>query len=67
MEQDFKKLLLNLGEDLAKAFVSDIVKPELEKFIKNSENKYDDMLLAFIPQLEQAVLKALDKVDGEVG
>lgn len=66
MDQELKKKLLNVAEDTVKVLISDFVKPELEKFIKASNNKYDDLLLAFIPQLEKALLEVADKIDGEV-
>jgi hypothetical protein len=65
--QDLKKMLLNFGEDFLKQAIHSFVRPELEKFIKNSSNKYDDMLLPFLDQLEKAAVDLADKIDGEVG
>jgi len=33
--------------------------------VKASENKYDDVLLIFIDQLEKALLDVADQIDGE--
>lgn len=62
-----KKAGLNIGEDLIKAVVKDIVRPFAEQKILESENKIDDILLPFLDQLEAALLAAADKIDGEVG
>lgn len=67
MALDLKKAGLNIGEDLIKAVVKDIVRPFAEQKIQESENKIDDILLPFLDQLEAALLAAADKIDGEVG
>lgn len=67
MALDLKKAGLNIGEDLIKAVVKDVVRPFAEQKIQESENKIDDILLPFLDQLEAALLAAADKIDGEVG
>lgn len=66
-ELDLKKAGLNIAEDLVKNVVKDIVRPYAEKYIADSSNKIDDILLPFLDQLEAALLAAADKIDGEVG
>lgn len=66
-ELDLKKAGLNIAEDLVKNVVKDIVRPYAEKYISDSPNKIDDILLPFLDQLEAALLAAADKIDGEVG
>ena len=63
---DIKKALLNQGEDTVKSVIKNIVMPYAKIMITKSENKYDDMLLPFIGQLEAGLLDLADKIDGEV-
>lgn len=67
MALDLKKAGLNIGEDLIKAVVKDVVRPFAEQKIQESENKIDDILLPFLDQIEAALLAAADKIDGEEG
>jgi hypothetical protein len=64
---DIKKIGLNLGEDVAKSVIKDIVRPYAAYYIEQSENKIDDIILPFLDQIEKALLEVVDKVDGEVG
>ncbi len=64
---DLKKALLNLGEEGVKSVIHDFLRPEAEKYIKDSANKVDDIILPFLDQIEAALLAAADKIDGEVG
>lgn len=73
MAYDFSKLTeklkdqgLGLAEDAAeKAY--EAVKNWILESAAESENKYDDLLLAVIPVLDEQVKKAIDKIDGEEG
>lgn len=62
---DVKKISMDIGEDLAKRVVTDLVKPFAAHYIEQSENKIDDILLPFLDQLEDALVNLLDKIDGE--
>lgn len=64
---DIKKIGLNLGEEVAKAVIKDIVRPYAAYYIEQSSNKIDDIILPFLDQIEKALLEVVDKVDGEVG
>lgn len=64
---DIKKIGLNLGEDVIKTVIKEIVRPYAEEYIKNSANKIDDIILPFMDQIEKALLEISDKIDGEVG
>lgn len=70
---DFKELLeklkgegLDIAEDAAVLVVNTTL-DWLEEAIKNSSNKYDDLLLAFFPAVRTFLLEAADKIDGEEG
>lgn len=64
---DVKKIGLNLGEDVVKTVISQVVRPYAEYYIEQSPNKIDDIILPFMEQLEKALLEIADKIDGEVG
>ncbi len=66
-EFDVKKVGMNVGEDMVKMVISNFVRPYAEHYIKNSENKIDDVMLPFLDQLEGALLDLADKIDGEEG
>jgi len=55
---------LDLAEDATRLLVEDVLDWVAEEVIK-TENKYDDMLVAIIPMVKPALLKAVDKIDGE--
>jgi len=55
---------LDLAEDATRLLVEDVLDWVAEEVIK-TENKYDDMLVAIIPMIKPALLKAVDKIDGE--
>lgn len=63
--EELKKEGLDLAEDAAVSAVKAVFKA-LPKFFMATENKYDDMLIAILPIVEPAVVKALDKIDGKV-
>lgn len=63
MGVDVKKVALALAEQNAKVVISQIVKPMLEQYIIETENKYDDLLLGFMAQLEKGLLDLAEKID----
>lgn len=67
---ELKEKLKELGLDLAEDSVKDTVENcfgTLEKIIKVTENKYDDLLLPLLDMAKPFVLKEIDKIDGKVG
>ena len=62
---DVKKELLNIGEDTAVQLVRRVVKPLAEQYIKDSDNKVDDIILPFLDMIEDALIDLLDEIDGE--
>lgn len=64
---DAKKNGLELGEAVAGMAWEQYLKPMIIDAIEKSPNKYDDMALAFMGQIDDLVKGAIDKIDGEVG
>jgi len=62
---ELKKNGLDIAEDAAMSTVKAVIKA-LPAFFLATENKYDDMLIAILPMIEPSLMKALDKIDGEV-
>jgi hypothetical protein len=62
MAVDVKKIALKLAEENAKVVITEIVKPMLEQYIIETENKYDDLLLGFMAQLEKGLLDMAEKI-----
>lgn len=60
-----KKEGLDLAEEAAMKATKAVIKA-LPEFLAATENKWDDLLIALIPVLEPAIMKALDKIDKEV-
>lgn len=67
MALDYKQVALNLGEDVVKRVIKDVVRPFAEAYVLSSPNKLDDILFPFMGQLEAALLDIADKIDGEKG
>ncbi len=67
MAFDVKKVSVQLGEDMVKSVVSQVVIPYVKDLIEASPNKSDDLILMFLPQLEAGLLELVDKIDGEKG
>lgn len=67
MEFEVKKVSAQLGEDIVKKVVSQLVIPYVRDMIEKSPNKSDDLILMFLPQLEAGLLELVDKIDGEKG
>ena len=63
---DVKKALLNIGEDSAVRLVREVIRPLAEDYIKKSPNKIDDIVLPFMDMIEDAMVDAIDMIDGEV-
>ena len=57
---------LDIAEDALKDVV-EVVFEIAEEAVKQSENKYDDLLLAILPQVKPLILKAIDKLDKQEG
>lgn len=57
---------MDLGEEMACVAIKAVFKA-LPRFIVESENKYDDMLLPVLGLVEPKVLELADKIDGQVG
>ena len=64
LKEDIKKELLGLGENVAAEAVKRVFKIA-ELAIKDSETKYDDMLLPALPKLQEVVLKYVNKIAPE--
>lgn len=62
---DLKKLGLGIGEDVLVRVVKEVVRPYAEWYVVQSENKIDDVVLPFMGMLEDALVDAIDKIDGE--
>ena len=64
---EYKKALLNMGEEFAKQLVHEVLKPMAKEYAENSPNKIDDVLLPFLDYAESALMTMIDKIDGEPG
>lgn len=69
-----KKALVEIlkakGLDIAEEALGEAIEALFEvaeEVVKQTENKYDDLLLAILPQVKPLILKAIDKIDGQVG
>lgn len=57
---------LDMAEDAAgKVYVA--LKTWLTESAKLSKNPFDDMVAAFLPQVDAVVMPQIDKIDGQVG
>jgi len=63
VKPDLKQIGLGIGEDIAISVIEKIVKPYAVYAIKDSENKYDDLLLPFIDDLLKALIDQAEKID----
>ena len=64
-EEQLKKAMLSIGEDAVISLIKNVVRPYAEKYVLESENKIDDILLPFMAQLESALVELADQIDGE--
>lgn len=62
-----KQMLLSMGEDMVKNVYINVLKPMMKEMIKDSDNKYDDLILPFIDDIDKVMLPLIDKIDGEEG
>ena len=56
---------LDLAEDAAAHIVAAVI-DWVEASVKLSENKFDDLVIAFLPMVKDEALKLVDKIDGKV-
>lgn len=62
---DREKLLKSAGEKIALIALQDVIRPLAEDMIISSENKWDDMLLPFLDEIQAKLEQAIDMFDGE--
>lgn len=55
---------LDLAEDAAKHVAVAVIE-WVEESVKLSENKFDDLVIAFLPKAKEEILKLADKIDGQ--
>jgi hypothetical protein len=57
---------LDVAEEAAKVVIEEVL-DWCQASVLVTENKFDDLVAPFIPQLKEAALKAADKIDGQEG
>jgi len=62
-----KDVFLNLGEDMVRQIYKEVLRKAIVKIVEDSDNKFDDMIIPFLSQLDAAILPMIDKIDGKVG
>lgn len=62
---ELKKAGLDIAEDAVGQVVKAVIKI-LPAYLLSTENKMDDILISILPVIEPFILKAVDKIDGEV-
>lgn len=67
MAIDKEQLLKSAGEKIALIALQDVLKPLAKDLILESDNKWDDMILPFLDDIEAKLVAEIDKIDGEVG
>jgi hypothetical protein len=65
-KEKLEQALKSIGEDAVVSLIRNVVRPFAEDYIAKSENKIDDIILPFMGQLEDALVKLADGIDGEV-
>lgn len=60
---DLKVIGLGMAEEIVEGVIKKVVRPYAEYYIKESENKIDDIMLPFLDQLEAALLEVADQID----
>lgn len=63
--EELKAKGLDLAEDAAAHVVVAVI-DWVEASVKLSENKIDDLVIAFLPMIKDEALKLVDKIDGKV-
>ena len=69
-EKKLSDILKEKGLDLAESQVEALVHGVfecIELVVKKTDNKIDDAVIGFLPQLKDIVLEKVDKIDGEEG
>ena len=64
-KEQIKAELLKTGETVSKEAVEMVFKL-VEIVVKDTENKFDDMILPVVPAIKEYVLKLLDGISEEV-
>lgn len=64
-KEEMQKAMKQIGEDAVVSMIKRIVRPYAEKYIMDSPNKIDDIMLPFMDQLEKAMIELADDIDGE--
>lgn len=64
-KEQIKAELLKTGEVVSKEAV-EMVFTLIEIVVKDTENKFDDMILPIVPAIKEYVLKLLDGISEEV-
>lgn len=64
-KEQIKAELLKTGEVVSKEAVEMVFKL-IEIVVKDTENKFDDMILPVVPAIKEYVLKLLDGISEEV-
>lgn len=64
-KEQIKAELLKTGEVVSKEAVEMVFKL-IEIVVKDTENKFDDMILPIVPAIKEYVLKLLDGISEEV-
>jgi len=62
-----KQRMLSVAEDTVMRAWVEVLKPAIMEMAADSDNKFDDMVTQFLPQMDSYLLPAIDKIDGEVG
>lgn len=63
--ESLKRELLKCGEISARTAV-DTVFNLVETVVKDTENKFDDVVLVAVPKIKEAVLQLIDKISEDV-
>lgn len=66
LSEILKEKGLNVAEDQVTALVHSLFE-FVEIVARKTENKFDDALIGFLPQLKEVVLEKVDEIDGKVG
>lgn len=64
--EGFKDRGIDIAEEALKIVIEEVLEYASKKVLE-TENKFDDMLLAVMPIVKKELLKLVDKIDGEEG
>jgi hypothetical protein len=62
--EELKGKGLNIAEDALASLVEAVFDAGV-KYVQNTENKFDDLVIAAVPSVKGLLLAELDKLDGE--